>query len=149
MKKITDSRRLLGATAAMGLKELNTLYKGLMKQHHPDKFQDEQQRAEAEAMSTRIIEAYKFLESVHPETHKANATEFDATVATNIATWHYQHQTLHVTFGDGSVYEYYGVPANVYNKFVGTNGQPRFARRHIFGAFPARKVSGPKPKDQA
>ena len=148
MKKITDSRRLLGATAAMSLKELNTLYKGLMKQHHPDRFQDEAQRAEAEAMSTRIIEAYKFLESVHPETHKANAAEFDATVATNIANWHYQHQTLHVTFGDGSVYEYYGVPTNVYNKFVGTNGQPRFARRHIFGSFPARKVSGPKPKDQ-
>ncbi|MBL7982449.1 MAG: KTSC domain-containing protein [Flavobacteriales bacterium] len=147
MKKIIDSRKLLGATAKSDLQELAKLYKGLMKQHHPDRFQDETERAAAEQLSTKIIEAYKFLESIHPETHAANAADFETTVATNIANWHYQHQTLHLTFGDGSVYEYYSVPSNVYNKFVATNGQPRFARRHIIGTYAGRKVSGPKPKE--
>ena len=144
MKKISDSRKLLGATSANSLKELNTLYKGLMKTHHPDRFQDDVQRQEAEATSQRVIEAYKFLESIHPETHAANAVEFEKTVASNIGNWHYKHLTLHVTFGDGSVYEFYGVPQNTYNKFQKADGNTRFAKRHIFEAYTHRKVSGPK-----
>src|SRR6188768_2236094 len=147
MKKISDSRKLLGATSATPLKELNTLYKGLMKQHHPDRFQDDALRQDAEATSQRVIEAYKFLESIHPETHAANAAEFEQTVASNIGNWHYQHMTLHITFGDGSVYEFYGVEPKTYNKFVNTDGNTRFARRHIFGSFTHRKVSGAKPAE--
>jgi curved DNA-binding protein CbpA len=143
MKKISDARALLGATSATPLKELNTLYKGLMKKHHPDRFQEEAERTEAEAASQRIIEAYKFLESIHPETHAANSPEFERSVASNIGNWHYQHQTLHITFGDGSVYEFYSVPPKVYNKFLNTDGNTRFARRHIFGEFIHRRVSGP------
>jgi curved DNA-binding protein CbpA len=137
-------KKILGATSANTLKELNTLYKGLMKQHHPDRFQDEQQKLEAEATSQRVIEAYKFLESIHPETHKANAAEFEKTVASNIGNWDYKHMTLHVTFGDGSVYEFYNVPPKTYNKFVNTDGNTRFAKRHIFEEFTHRKVTGPK-----
>ncbi len=144
MKKISDSRKLLGATSANSLKELNSLYKGLMKQHHPDRFQDEQQKQEAEATSQRVIEAYKFLESIHPETHTANAAEFDKSVASNISNWHYQHMTLHITFGDGSVYEFYGVDPKAYNKFTNADGNTRFAKRHIFGSYVHRRVSGPK-----
>ena len=103
MKKISDSRKLLGATSAHTLKELNTLYKGLMKTHHPDRHQDEALKQQAEAMSQHVIEAYKFLESIHPETHAANAEEFEKTIASNIGNWHYQHMTLHITFGDGTV----------------------------------------------
>ena len=115
-----------------------------MKTHHPDRFQDDVQRQEAEATSQRVIEAYKFLESIHPETHAANAVEFEKTVASNIGNWHYKHLTLHVTFGDGSVYEFYGVPQNTYNKFQKADGNTRFAKRHIFEAYTHRKVSGPK-----
>lgn len=147
MKKINDSRKLLGATAANSLKELNTLYKGLMKKHHPDRFIDEAEKAEAEAISQHVIEAYKFLESIHPETHAAGAADFEKTVASNIGNWHYQHMTLHITFGDGSVFEFYGVDPKTYNKFVNTNGNTRFARRHIFGSFTHRKVSGPKAQE--
>ena len=144
MKKISDSRKLLGATSAHTLKELNTLYKGLMKTHHPDRHQDEALKQQAEAMSQHVIEAYKFLESIHPETHAANAEEFEKTIASNIGNWHYQHMTLHITFGDGSAYEFYSVDPKTYNKFVNTDGNTRFARRHIFGSFTHRKVSGAK-----
>ncbi|HNA33107.1 MAG TPA: KTSC domain-containing protein, partial [Flavobacteriales bacterium] len=125
MKKISDSRKLLGATSTTTLKELNTLYKGLMKQHHPDRFQDEQLRQKAEVTSQHVIECYKFLESIHPETHAANAAEFEKTVASNIGNWHYQHMTLHITFGDGSAYEFYSVDPKTYNKFVNTDGNTR------------------------
>ncbi len=144
MKKISDSRKLLGATGTTSLKDLNTLYKGLMKSHHPDRFpDDEQKRNEAEEFSKHLIDAYKFLESIHPETHAKDSESFERTVASNISNWHYKSLTLHITFGDGSNYEFYGVSQKVYNKFVGTDGNTRFARRHIFEAHTFRKASGP------
>lgn len=149
MKKISDSRKLLGATSSTTLKELNSLYKALMKKHHPDRFQDEALRQEAEATSQHVIECYKFLESIHPETHAANAAEFDRSVASNIKNWHYQHQTLHIDFGDGSTYEFYSVDPKTYNKFTQADGSTRFARRHIFPGRTFRRVSGPKTTDQA
>lgn len=144
MKKINDSRKLLGATSATSLKDLNTLYKGLMKSHHPDRHpNDEVKRQEAEEFSKHLIDAYKFLESIHPETHAKDSESFEKTVASNIANWHYRSLTLHITFGDGSNYEFYGVPQKVYNKFVGVDGNTRFARRHIFEVFTHRKASNP------
>lgn len=143
MKKIADSRKLIGASSATTLKELGALYKGLMKTHHPDRFpHDEEKREAAEAFSKRLIDAYKFLESIHPETHLAQTAAFEQTVASSIRDWHYKSLTLHVTFGDGSSYEFYGVPVKTYNKFVNTDGNTRFARRHIFEAFIYRKASG-------
>ena len=143
MKKIADSRKMIGATSTTSLKELNTLYKGLMKTHHPDRFpNDEAKRHEAEEFSKHLIDAYKFLESIHPETHAQNAEAFEKTVASNITDWHYKSLTLHLTFGDGSAYEFYGIQPKVYNKFVGTDGNTRFAKRHIFDAYMHRKVSG-------
>ncbi len=147
MKRISESRKLLNAPAGATLKELNALYKALMKQHHPDRVLDATLKQEAEDLSQRVISAYKFLESIHPETHAANAAEFERSVASIISDWHYKSMTLHVTFGDGSVYEFYGVPQNTYNKFVNTDGNTRFAKRHIFGSFTHRKVSGAKEKE--
>ena len=56
-KKILDSRKLLGSTVKTDLKELNNLYKGLMKKHHPDRYQDEGERHQAEETSKHIIDA--------------------------------------------------------------------------------------------
>ena len=49
-------------------------------------------------------------------------------------------QVLQVYFSDGTEYEYYNVPQNVYNKFVNNDGNLRFARRHIFHSFTHRRV---------
>jgi len=141
MKEIIESRRLLGATPNLTLKELNGLYKGLMKQHHPDRFQVDAERQEAEAMSQRIIAAYKLLEGLHPETVEARAGEFEQTLASGIATWQYKGQLLTLKFGDGSEHAFYGVAPKLYNKFVGTDATPRFVRRHLVGAHPQRRLS--------
>lgn len=144
MKKILDSRKLLGATAKTDLKELALLYKGLMKTHHPDRFQDEAQRQQAEETSKHIIDAYQFLVSIAPETHAQNAEQYERTITGSAITdFHYKAQTLNVTFADGSVYDYFGVPANVYNKFVNNDANLRFARRHICQAFTRRMVKKP------
>lgn len=140
-KKILDSRKLLGATAKSSLKELNDLYKGLMKKHHPDRFQDEAERHQAEETSKHIIDANQFLVSIHVETHASNAEEFERTTTGSvISDWRYKAMTLHLIFGDGSEYEYFGVPQNVYNKFVNNSGNLRFARRHILTTYTYRRV---------
>lgn len=145
MKKILDSRRLLGSTAKSDLKELATLYKSLMKKHHPDKFTDEAEKAEAETTSTRIIDAYHFLVSIAPETHETNKEEYETlTSASPISNWQYKAQVLLVYFADGTEYEYFGVPQNVYNKFIAADGNLRFARRHIFHSYTRRRVKKAK-----
>lgn len=113
-----------------------------MKEFHPDKFQDEQGKAEAEHKSKAIIEAYHFLVSINKETHEQNAEIYNNTLATsNIADFEYQAQTLKVTFLDGSVYEYFDVPKNTYIKMVNSDSPGRFAKRHVYPKFIFRNVS--------
>ena len=140
-KKILDSRKLLSATVKTDLKELNVLYKGLMKKHHPDRFIDEAERTQAEETSKHIIDAYHFLVSIHPDTHALNKEDYAVTASTSAITdYHYKAQTLHLTFADSSVYEYFSVPINVYNKFVKNDANLRFARRHILHSFTYRRI---------
>lgn len=142
MKKINDSRKLLNVTANADLTELKTIYRNFMKEFHPDKFQDEAGKLEAEHKSKAIIEAYHFLVSIHKETHEQNAEQYNKTLASsNIADFEYQAQTLKVTFLDGSVYEYFDVPKNSYIKMVNSDSPNRFAKRHIYPAFVFRNVS--------
>jgi curved DNA-binding protein CbpA len=142
MKKINDSRKLLGVTPNADLAELKSIYRNFMKEFHPDKFQDEQRKAEAEQKSKVIIEAYHFLVSINKETHAQNAEIYNKTLTTsNIADFEYQGQTLKVTFFDGSVYEYFDVPKNTYVKMVNADSAGRFAKRHVYPHFVFRNVS--------
>ena len=143
MKKIVDYRKLLGVNETAELLELKTIYRGLMKTWHPDKFQDNHEgKLEAEEKSKTIIEAYHFLVSIAPETRVQLLGEYTETItASNIADFEYKSQTLQVTFYDGSVYEYFDVPKAVYVKLVNADSPGRFARRHIFNEFVYRNVS--------
>ena len=85
MKKIIGYRKLLGVTEKTELQELKTIYRNLMKNWHPDKFNDDhEQKAEAEAKSKHIIEAYHFLVSIAPETRQQTIAEYTTTTTTNI-----------------------------------------------------------------
>jgi DnaJ-class molecular chaperone len=133
MKRITDYRKLFDISKETGLDELKSIYRSLMKECHPDKFQDEALKEEAELKSKQIIEAYHFLVSISPDTHRANAEIYTETITNSgIDDFEYKGQTLKVTFQDGSVYEYFGVTKNTYNKLINAASQARFARRHIF-----------------
>ena len=143
MKKINDSRRLFGVQENAELKELKTVYRNLMKEWHPDKFNDnDEAKHAAEEKSKHIIEAYHFLVSIAPETRQMTAAEYNQTITTSHITDHdYKSQTLKITFLDGNVYEYFDVPKAIYVKFVNSDAQARFARRHIYNSYVYRSVN--------
>jgi molecular chaperone HscB len=75
--------------------------------------------------------------SIAPETQAFNLEGYTLTTNTSgIEDYEYKGQTLKITFQDGSVYEYFGIPKNIYNKFMNSSTLLRFARRHIFYSYP-------------
>jgi len=143
MKKIVEYRKLLNVDKTAQLKDLKTIYRNAMKEAHPDKFQgDEEGLKAAEENSKKIIEAYHFLVSINPETIKANLPEYNETIATATVTdYKFVEGRLIINFSNGSVYEYISVPKATYVKMVNADSPARFAKRHIFSAFPYRKVT--------
>ncbi len=143
MKKVGDYRKTLGVTKATELKEIKSIYRGLMKDWHPDKFSDDAtKQLEAEEKSKEIIEAYNFLLSIAPETLAHAKDEYiQTTTLSNIQDFQYKDQVLRIDFFDGSGYEYFDVPRAMYIKLVNADSPGRFARRHIFNVFPYRNVS--------
>lgn len=142
MKKIVDYRKLLSVDKNAELKELKTIYRNLMKDCHPDKFQQEEERLEAEAKSKDIIEAYHFLVSIAPETREQNLEVFtQTTTLSNIQDFEFKQQVLNIQFFDGSAYEFFDVPRAIYVKLVNADSPGRFARRHIFNEYPYRNVA--------
>ncbi|WPR70535.1 KTSC domain-containing protein [Flavobacterium sp. NG2] len=142
MKKIVEYRKLLNVDKTATLKDLKTIYRNAMKESHPDKFSgDEEGLKAAEENSKSIIEAYHFLVSINPETIKANLPEYNETITTTTITdYKFVEGRLIVNFSNGSVYEYISVPKATYIKMVNADSPGRFAKRHIFNAFPYRKT---------
>ena len=143
MKKIIESRKLLGIDKAADLKELKVVYRNFMKEWHPDKFQDNHDlKVEAEEKSKAFIEAYHFLVSVAPETHEQQIEQYKGVVnVSRITDFHYKDQTLRINLADGSVYEYFGLPKSIYIKLTNSDAPDRFARRHIYHSFLYRKIT--------
>lgn len=124
------------------LSELKSIYRTLMKDWHPDKFQDSTEKLTAEEKSKSVIEAYHLLVSVAPETHEQQLDQYTEVItASKIVDFKFKSQTLQVNFTDGSSYEYFGLPHSIYNKFLNSDTPDRFARRHIYHSFIYRKVS--------
>jgi hypothetical protein len=143
MSKLTDYRKLLGANKTTELSELKTIYRNLMKEWHPDKFQEsDEKKHEAEAKSKEFIEAYNFLASVAPETIAKALPEYTETIsASTILDFSYTKTTLTLTFQDSSSYEYFDVPKAIYIKLINSDSPGRFCRRHIYHEFVYRKVA--------
>lgn len=143
MSKIVVYRKALGVEANATLQELKTSYRSLMKEWHPDKFQDsEEAKLDAEEKSKKIITAYHFLVSIAPETRNETLAEYNITIKeAGIEDYEYKSETLTITFQDGNVYEYFGVPKAIYVKLVNADSIGRFARRHIFNSYIYRSKS--------
>jgi len=143
MKRIAAYKKLFAKEEEINLGQLKTTYRKLVKEWHPDKFQEEDPlKAEAEKRSLEIIDAYHFLVSIAPETLEQNLEEYQETITTSmIADFHYKGLTLKVTFVNGQVFEYFGVPNNMYKKLAQSPTPERFARRHIFTAHTYRMAS--------
>ena len=142
MHRISTYRKLLNATPATDLAQLKVNYRNLIKEWHPDKIQDDEERkAIAEVKSKEIIAGYHFLVSIAPETKAQNLEEYNKVITTTyVDDFVYKKQNLHITFQDGSTYGYLGVPRNVYVKMVNSPTVTRFAKRHIFTSYTYRKI---------
>ena len=141
MKRISSYKQLFKVEGPLVLKELKTTYRGLVKEWHPDKFQDEEKKALAEKESVRIINAYHFLVSIAPETKEANLEEYTKTITeAKIEDFQHKNNVLEVTFTDGTCYEYFGVSEKLFKNLINTDTQLRFARRKIFKSYLYRKA---------
>lgn len=142
MKRIKEYKKLFEIEQEVDLKTLKTTYRNLVKEWHPDRFQDEnEQMAEAEQMSRQIIDGYHFLVSIAPETIAANLEEYNTTInESNILEYKHKGLLLEVSFLDGATYEYFGVPKSVYTKLINSDKQLRFAKRNIFNTYLYRKT---------
>jgi hypothetical protein len=143
MKRIERHRAILGVDDKATLSDLKKVYRKIMMEWHPDKFQDsEESKKMAEEKSTKLIASYHFLVSVHPETHEATKASYTATISeASIDDFEYKSEILRVVFSDGSEYEYYGVPKGIYIKLVNSDTPDRFARRHIYESYLYRSTS--------
>ncbi|MDP4597171.1 MAG: KTSC domain-containing protein [Crocinitomicaceae bacterium] len=137
MKRINEYKKLFGIDKPIVLAELKQSYRVLVKQWHPDKFQDgDPLKAEAEEMGRRVVDGYHFLVSIAPETKAANLEDYNRTInECGIADFRHKGLLLEITFTDGSCYEYFGVNANVYKKLINADKQVRFAKRFIYESF--------------
>ena len=143
MKKIVEYRKLLNVDKTAELKDLKTIYRNAMKEAHPDKFQgDEAGLKAAEENSKKIIEAYHFLVSIATETIEKNKDIYLKTTTTvNIEDFYMENGVLYITFLDGNIFEYFGVPKPIYIKMVNAESSNRFARRHIYPNYLYRSSS--------
>jgi len=141
MKRIKQYKKLFSVEGPLDLKTLKKTYRNLVKEWHPDKFQDgDAGQEEAELKSVEIIDAYHFLVSIAPETKAANLEEYNKTIMeSSIVDFQHKGLLLEITFLDGATYEYFGVPKNVFIKFLNSDKQMRFARRSIFNSYTYRK----------
>lgn len=141
MKRIKEYKKLFRIEGSIILKELKTTYRSLIKEWHPDKFQDLQKKEEAALISTKIIDGYHFLVSIAPETKEANLEEYKNTITQfQVGDWHHKSMLLEVTFTDGNTYEYFGVNKILFGKFINARSMNNFGKRNIFNSFLYRKV---------
>ena len=140
MKRIKEYKKLFKVEGAIDLKELKTTYRGLVKEWHPDKFQDDEKKKEAGEISLKIIDGYHFLVSIAPETKAANFEDYKTTITeSRVDDFHHKSMLMEVTFTDGNTYEYFGVNKILFNKFVNSKSINNFGKRNIFNSFLYRK----------
>lgn len=141
MKRINEYKKLFQITSEINLKELKTTYRNLVKEWHPDKFQENDPiKEEAEIMGKKVIDGYHFLVSISPETKQANLEEYTKTInECGIEDFKHKGLLLEITFTDGTTYEYFGVNDNLFKKLINSDKPVRFAKRSIYTSFTYRK----------
>lgn len=140
MKRINEYKKMFKVEGEINLRDLKTTYRGLVKEWHPDKFQDEEKKHEAGIRSQQIIDGYHFLVSIAPETKEANLEEYTNIIAeSKIEDFRHKSMLLEITFACGTTYEYFGVNQQLFTKFVNSGSRSNFARRKLYTSFPYRK----------
>lgn len=140
MKRINQYKKLFNVMPSTDLKTLKNTYRSLVKEWHPDKFQEgDPKHEEAKLKGKEIIDGYHFLVSIAKETTKANEKEYLATIETGIDDFKHKGLLLEITFMNGATYEYFGIAKNQYLKFLNADKQLRFAKRNVCHSYTYRQ----------
>lgn len=149
MKRINQYKKLFKVTPNTDLKGLKTTYRNLVKEWHPDKFQEsDPMHQEAKLKGKEIIDGYHFLVSIANETKLANEKEYLATIETGIDDFKHKGMVLEITFMNGATYEYFGVNKNAYLKFLNADKQLRFAKRNVCHSYTYRQSKKAMEEDK-
>ena len=140
MKRINEYKKLFEVEKEIDLKLLKRSYRNLVKEWHPDKFQDEDAlKQEAEIQSRTIIDGYHFLVSMAPETKEKNLPDYTQTISTaGIEDYKHKGLLLEISYSDGTTYEYFGVTKPIYLKMINSGNLNRFAKRSIYPKYTYR-----------
>jgi hypothetical protein len=129
MKKIVEYRKLLNVDKTAELKDLKTIYRAMMKESHPDKFQGDEAGLKKLKKTVKKLLRLPFLVSINPETIKQNLPEYTETISSSTITdYKFVEGRLIINFSNGSIYEYISVPKATYVKMVKQNSPGRFAK---------------------
>lgn len=141
MKRINKYKKLFGVEKEIDLKLLKRSYRNLVKEWHPDKFQEEDTlKQEAEVQSRTIIDGYHFLVSMAPETKEKELPAYTQTISTaGIEDYKHKGLLLEITYTDGTTYEYFGVTKPIFVKMINSGNLNRFAKRSIYPKYTYRK----------
>ncbi len=141
MKRISEYKKLFGIEKEIDLKILKRSYRNLVKEWHPDKFQNgDALQEEAELISRKVIDGYHFLVSIAPETKEKNLPAYTETISNSpISDYNHKGLLLEITFTDGTTYEYFGITKKVYQKMINAGNLNRFAKRTIYPKATYRK----------
>ena len=141
MKRINQYKKLFKIEQKIELSALKKTYRNLVKEWHPDKFhQGDDKAVEAEIKSREIIDGYHFLISIAPETKEKYSEEYiQVSMKSGINDFQHKGLLLEVTFNDGTTYEYFGVTKTVFQKLINSDKQMRFSKRNIFNSYLYRK----------
>lgn len=150
MKRINDYKKLFEVEKEIQLDTLKAKYRSLVKQWHPDKFQDtDPLKEEAIIMGQRVVDGYHFLVSIAPETKATNLPTYNETIAKcGISDFKHKGLLLEITFTDGSTYEYFGVNEGLFRKLINSDKQVRFAKRFIYTSFVYRQSKKGTEKEE-
>ncbi len=140
MKRINQYKKLFNVNPNTDLATLKKTYRNLVKEWHPDKFQEEDPlHDEAKLKGKEVIDGYHFLVSIAKETKDINEKEYLATIETGIDDFKHKGLLLEITFMNGAAYEYFGMAKNQYLKFLNADKQLRFAKRNVFHSYTYRQ----------
>lgn len=149
MKRINQYKKLFNVVPSTDLKALKSTYRSLVKEWHPDKFQEsDPKHEEAKLKGKEIIDGYHFLVGIAKETIEANMKEYLASIETGIDGIKHKGLLLEITFMDSATYEYFGVTKNAYLKFLNADKQLRFAKRNVCHSFVYRKAKKAIEKEE-
>lgn len=142
MKRVNEYKKLFEVEGELDLATLKTKYRKLVKEWHPDKFQEgDEKHEEAKQMGKVVIDAYHFLVSIAPETKEAGLEEYNESINSGIENFKHKGLLFTVDFCNGNTYEYFGVPKGVYIKICNSDKQLRLAKRSVFNSYLYRKAN--------